>query len=119
MYIKIDKNTKNIMTNLFGQSSTAHLVESSKQTDGTDCGLFVIANATALAFKINPTEIMFDHAVYSAAAPCKLHGRKKLTLLNHRPRMHTWFLEIALVCVLICVCATAPKAINNQWLDIV
>ena len=62
MYTKIDKNTKATMTNLFGQSITARLVRSSKQTGGTDCGLFAIANATALASKVNPTEIMFDQS---------------------------------------------------------
>ena len=62
MYTRIDKNTKTIMTNLFGQSTTARLVGSSKQAGGTDCGLFAIANATALAFKINPTDIMFEQS---------------------------------------------------------
>jgi len=62
MYTKIDKNTKTIMTNLFGPSATTRLAGSSKHTDGMDCGLFVIENATALAFKINPTEIMFDQS---------------------------------------------------------
>ena len=61
-FSKIDKNTKATMTNLFGQSTTARLVRSSKQTGGTDCGLFAIANATALASKVNPTEIMFDQS---------------------------------------------------------
>ena len=51
-----------IMTNLFGQSTTTRLVRSSKQTGGTDCGLFAIANATALASKVNSTEIMFDQS---------------------------------------------------------
>ena len=50
------------MSNLFGQSTTAHLVGSSKQTGGTDCGLFAIANATALTFKMNPSEIMFNQS---------------------------------------------------------
>ena len=62
MYTKIDKNTSAIMSNLFGQSTTARLVGSSKQTGGTDCGLFAIANAAALAFKINPSEIMFNQS---------------------------------------------------------
>ena len=62
MYTKIDKNTSAIMSNLFEQSTTARLVGSSKQTGGTDCGLFAIANAAALAFKINPSEIMFNQS---------------------------------------------------------
>ena len=37
--------------------------------------------------------------------------------------MRAWFLEIALVRVLVCVCVyvcvSAPKAINNQWHDMV
>ena len=39
-----------------------------------------------------------------------------------RPKaVHAWFLEIALVraSVCVCVCVSAPEAINNQWRDIV
>ena len=37
--------------------------------------------------------------------------------------VRAWFLEIALVRMLVCmcvsVCVSAPKAINNQWRDMV
>ena len=35
-------------------------------------------------------------------------------------RARAWFLEIALVCALVCmcVCVSAPEGINNQWHDI-
>ena len=78
MYTKIDKNTGAIMSNLFGQSTTARLVGSSKQTGGTDCSLFAIENAAALAFKINPSK----KSVQSMSAPCKLYGRKKFFISN-------------------------------------
>lgn len=33
-----------------------------KQKDGFNCGLFAIANATALAFKLNPSEFVYDQS---------------------------------------------------------
>ena len=36
---------------------------------------------------------------------------------GQRPR--AWFLEIVLVHASVCVCMSAPEAINNQWHDMV
>ena len=42
------------------------------------------------------------------------------TFLNQaRVAACTWFLEIALVDMSVCVCVSAPEAINNQWHDMV
>ena len=49
VYKSTDKATGAVITNLF-QSSAIEMVESQKQEGGTDCGLFAIATATALAY---------------------------------------------------------------------
>ncbi len=36
-----------------------------KQKDGFNCGLFAIANATALAFQLNPCEFLYHHSEIS------------------------------------------------------
>ena len=61
IFNSMDKNTKEIVENLFGPSVTPYLVEGSKQSGGADCGLYTIGNATALAFGLNPSQITFDH----------------------------------------------------------
>ena len=63
IFNSIDKNTKEIIENLFGPSVTPCLAESSKQSGGADCGLYAIGNATALAFGLNPSQITFDQSV--------------------------------------------------------
>ena len=60
MYNKIDKETRDVIVNLCGSSIKPCLAESSQQSGGTDSGLFAIANATALAFGINPAQITFN-----------------------------------------------------------
>ena len=54
VYRSTDEATSAVITNLF-QSSAVKIVESQKQEGGTDCGIFAIANATALAHGINPS----------------------------------------------------------------
>ena len=51
VYSSVDKATIAIITRLF-QSSAVKIVTSSKQKGGTDCGVFAIATATALAHGI-------------------------------------------------------------------
>ena len=36
------------------------MIECRKQVRGKDCGLFAIANATAIAHDVDPTSIEFD-----------------------------------------------------------
>ena len=93
MYTKIDKNTKTTMTNLFGPSTTAHLAGSSKQTGGMDCGLFAIENVTTLAFKINPTEIMFDQS--TLWQHLILYRRRKIYFISYDIIIYTVILLVA------------------------
>ena len=48
VYSSVDKATIAVITQLF-QSSAVKMVKSPKQKGGTDCGVFAIATATALA----------------------------------------------------------------------
>ena len=41
----------------------------------------------------------------------------KITILIFKPGVHSWFFEIALVRMLVCVCMSAPEDINNQRHD--
>lgn len=59
VYRSIDDTTRAVITKLF-QASAIRIVESPKQEGGTDCGVFAIANATALAHGINPSS--FDQS---------------------------------------------------------
>ena len=55
-----DEETKYIIQNLFqcGPDVLAvKLAHSQKQRGGTDCGLFAIAFATAIAFGLNPSKL--------------------------------------------------------------
>ena len=51
VYRSVDKVTIAVITQLF-QSSAVKIVQSLKQKGGTDCGVFAIAAATALAHGI-------------------------------------------------------------------
>ena len=51
VYRSVDKATFAVITQLF-QSSAVKIVKSPKQKGGTDCGVFAIATATALAHGI-------------------------------------------------------------------
>ena len=62
IFNSVDKNTKEIIANLFGPSVMPRLAESSKQSGGADCGLYAIGNATALAFGLNPSQIKFHQS---------------------------------------------------------
>ena len=66
LYNTLDGDTTDIIYSLF-QSVQAHpikvkVVPSQKQEGGRDCGLFSIANITALAFGLDPTIVTFDQA---------------------------------------------------------
>ena len=67
------------------------------------------------------TEIHHSYKMHSST-----HSYKLIFKPGTRPKAaRAWFLEIALVrtsvCVCVClsVCVSAPKAINNQWCDMV
>ena len=58
VYHSLDEVTLQVVHNLF-QHFSINMISSQKQEGGTDCGLFVIASATAIAFGVNPTTVTF------------------------------------------------------------
>ncbi len=49
-YDQVDEQTTEVIANLFGKKCTIELVESQKQIEGRDCGVFAISTATTLCF---------------------------------------------------------------------
>ena len=63
LYDTLDGDTEDIIDSLFQpHSMKLKVLPSQRQEGGRDCGLFSIANVTALAFSLNPTTITFDQA---------------------------------------------------------
>ena len=60
VYRTLESTTNSVILNLFPTSTSAQLVEISRQIGGEDCEVFTIAIATALAFSKNPATITFD-----------------------------------------------------------
>lgn len=58
VYRSIDEATSTVITTLF-QASTLKIIESQKQEGKTDCGVFAIATATALAHGVNLSTYTF------------------------------------------------------------
>ena len=61
VFSTLDKETNEVVANLF-PSASVKVIKSQKQAGGTDCGLFAIATATALAYGTDPTSITFIQA---------------------------------------------------------
>ena len=62
VYTSITKDTKAVISNLYGPTVSPRLINISKQKGGADCGLFAIAIATTLAPRFDPTEISFQQS---------------------------------------------------------
>ena len=71
LYDTLDGNTEDIINSLFRPHFIKlKMVPSQRQEGGRDCGLFSIANVTALAFGINLTTINFDQAAMRHLIQC-------------------------------------------------
>ena len=62
VFTTIDKETKAVISNLYGPEMLPRLVSICKQKGGTDCGLFAIAIATTLALGLDPAEITYQQS---------------------------------------------------------
>ena len=62
VFTTIDKETKAVISNLYGPEILPRLVSICKQKGGTDCGLFAIAIATTLALGLDPAEITYQQS---------------------------------------------------------
>ena len=60
VFTTIDKETKAVISNLYGPEILPRLVSICKQKGGTDCGLFAITIATTLALGLDPAEITYQ-----------------------------------------------------------
>jgi len=63
VYTTINKETKAVISNLYGSTVSPFLVNISKQKGGADCGLFAIAIATTLALGLDPAAITFQQSI--------------------------------------------------------
>jgi len=63
VYTTINKETKAVISYLYGPTASPRLVNISKQKGGADCGLFAIAIATTLALRLDPAEITFLQSI--------------------------------------------------------
>ena len=62
VYSTVNKETRVIVYNLFGAQSLIRSVSIPREMGGQDCGLYVIAIATALAFGNDPAAMKFRQA---------------------------------------------------------
>lgn len=60
VYRTLDRETLNIISNIFNGSNAKELVPIHRQTGGRDCGVYAIAISTALAFSHDPSKIRFN-----------------------------------------------------------
>ena len=60
LYSSVDEATLNLFKQLFGVHIKVKLERCPKQIGGRDCGLFAIANCTALAYGSHPSNASFD-----------------------------------------------------------
>ena len=73
-----DKETEQIITSLFQFGSnklTLKVAHSQKQKGGTDCGVFAIAFATAIAFEMNPSKLRLKQESLRAHLVTCFHKR--------------------------------------------
>ena len=59
----VDNHTAIVITNLFGSLAKSKTVKIPKQSGTSDCGLYAIANATALCFGKDPAILYFNQAL--------------------------------------------------------
>ena len=62
VYTCINKDTKAVISDLYGPTVSPHVINISKQKGGADCGLSAIAIATTLAIGLDPPEITFQQS---------------------------------------------------------
>lgn len=85
LYDSLDASTREVVFNLFGRVGL-NFVRTQKQSGGRDCGLFAIANATAIANGIDPLKLKFNQgAMRSHLVSC--FKNKTMTLF---PQSISW-----------------------------
>ena len=65
VYSSLDEMTKQVVFNLFNHRPI-NMIDSQRQEGGMDCGLFVVANATAIAFGVDPSKAKFKQVAMRA-----------------------------------------------------
>ena len=60
VFTTIAKETKAVISNLYGPEVLPSLVSISKQKGNTDCGLFAVAITTTLALGLDPAGITYQ-----------------------------------------------------------
>ena len=74
-YMSLDESTTKLIANLF-HCTNIRVMDSQKQKGAVDCGLFAIANITALAMRIDIAKCHFDQAsMRKHLADCLLTGK--------------------------------------------
>ena len=69
-YSTVDEKTSAIISNLF-LSDNIIIKHSQKQNNGEDCGLFAIANATAISNGVDPCKIkLIEHLLRTHLMKC-------------------------------------------------
>ena len=62
IYRTLDRETLDIISNVFHLSTAIELVPIHRQIGGRDCGVYAIAISTALAFGHDPSQITFTQS---------------------------------------------------------
>ena len=63
LFDTIDSETVNVVSNLFGPDAIPDMITVPKQAGVKDCGVYALANLTALCFKIDPAIIYFNRNI--------------------------------------------------------
>ena len=81
------------------------LMKTQHQKDGVSCGLFAIANATALAFGLNPSELVYDQSdLRSHFILCCLNKKIQPFPFIQSRKCRNWRPSSYLKCPLYCKC---------------
>ncbi len=81
------------------------LMKTQHQKDGVSCGLFAIANATALAFGLNPSEFVYDQSdLRSHFILCCLNKKIEPFPFIQSRKCRNWRPSSYLKCPLYCKC---------------
>ena len=79
VYSTVDEVTKQVILNLYHPRAAITVVNSQKQEGASECGLFALANATAIAFGLDSSNINFNQAAMRAhLVQCFKEGKMAL-----------------------------------------
>ena len=118
MYQSIGSHTKKQIASLLHTDSSdikIHMINTQRQTGGSDCGLFAIAFATAIAFGLQPEDYCFNQAkMREHLIRCLEAG--KMFFPYSRPRRRVNRVKATFSVPIYCSCRM-PDVFKAAWIE--